>query len=259
MDFASSCLSAINARLAKSCDDDTDIIGEIHSPINQFENKLSRITILQAPYLIIAFAYSNVRSGTQESIQDIRGAFFMIVCEIVFSCSYGTLQFYPSQMPLLRRETNEHIYKFSAFYIAETLWQFQATAIRSIALVTLTYLTFGFFKGIKLYFQFAFTVVLTTFTSNSYGFLLTGLFDTGREMAPLFSLIFQILAGFFINLHSFPYVRYISVFFYANEAMTILYWFDVTDIGKYKSRFISLPPSSNEAHFITCRVPTGFE
>lgn len=193
---------------------------------------LSKFNISQAPYFIIAFAFSNVTNRTQESIQDIRGAFFMLVCEIVFSCCYSTLQFYPTQMPLLRRETNEHIYDLSAFYIAEAMWRSLAATSRVIGLLTITYSIFGFYKGMKSFLQLAVALTFAAFTANAYGFMLTGMFDAGREMAPLFSLTFQILAGFFINLHSFPYARYISVFFFANEAAMISYWYDITDIGE---------------------------
>lgn len=155
----------------------------------------------------------------------------MLLYEVVFNCAYGTLQFYPSQMPLLRRETNEHIYNFSAFFVAETIWKFQSAAVQAIVLTTVTYLIVGFSKGIKLYFQFMFTLVLATFTSNAYGFLLTGLFDAGREMTPLLNLVFMTLGGIFVNLRDYPYIRYISVFYFVNEAMSILYWHDITDIG----------------------------
>lgn len=183
----------------------------------------------------MASAYYKTSGRTQESIQDIRGALFMFVAEVVFTTSYGVIHFYPSQMPILRRETNEHIYKFSAYYIAETLCSFPAGVIRSFLSITATYVLVGFYKGLRSYFQFVLTLVVTSFTAHAYGLMFSGLFnsdDLTAEIAPPFDLLFLILAGMYINLNEFPYVRFASIFYYPNEALATLYWYDVTEIGK---------------------------
>lgn len=183
----------------------------------------------------MAFIYRNTTNNTQESIQDVRGALFIIVCEVVFSIAYSIIYFYPSQMPILRRETNENIYKFSAYYVAETLCAIPSSVIRSFVAVTTTYLFVGFYKGLKSYFQFVLTLVVTCFASHAYGLMLSGLFNSGAltaEIAPPFDTVFLLMAGMYINLGDFPYVRYSSVFYYSNEALATVYWYDIKQIGK---------------------------
>lgn len=187
---------------------------------------------------MMAVVYRNTDGRTQGSIQDIRGAIFVFVAEVVFTSAYSVIHFYPSQMPILRRETNEHIYKFSAYYVAEALCTIPPGVVRSFVSITATYFFVGFYKGLLSYFQFVLTLAVTSFTSHAYGLMLSGIFNSDAltaEIAPPFDLLFLLLAGMYINLNEFPYIRYISVFYFSNEALATLYWYDIADIGK-KSR-----------------------
>lgn len=182
----------------------------------------------------MALVYSKTNGRTQESIQDIQGVLFLIIAETIFSACYGIIHFYPAQMPILRRETNEHVYNFSAYYLVEILCSIPSAIIKSFVPLFITYYFAGFYKGFWLYFELAITLVITTFTANAYGLMLSGLFDSSKltaEIAPPFDLVFLILAGVYINLHEFPYLRFISFFFFATEAMSTLFWHDVTTIG----------------------------
>lgn len=183
----------------------------------------------------MAAVYSKTTGHTQESIQDIRGAIFSFVAEMVFPATYGVIYFYPSQMPILRRETNEHIYKFSAYYVAEALCTIPPGIVLSFFSMTSTYFFVGFYKGIKSYFQFVFTLFVTSFTSYAYGLMLSGIFNSDiltGEISPTFDLLFIILAGMYINLNEYPYFRYISLFYFSNEALSTLYWYDISHIGE---------------------------
>lgn len=218
--------------------------------------------LLQIPYFVMASVYYKTSSRTQESIQDIRGALFMFVAEVIFTTSYGVIHFYPSQMPILRRETNEHIYKFSAYYVAETLCSFPAGVIRSFVSITATYVLVGFYKGLTSYFQFVLTLVVTSFTAHAYGLMLSGLFNSDAltaEIAPPFDLLFLLMAGMYINLKDFPYVRYISIFYYPNEALATLYWYDVAQIGKRSVRTNMISTGHLNDFFPNFRLSTGSE
>lgn len=187
----------------------------------------------------MAAVYYKTTGRTQESIQDIRGALFTIIAEVVFTTSYSVIHFYPAQMPILRRETNEHFYKFSACYVADALCTMPAFVIRSFVSITATYLLVGFYKGLKSYFQFVLTLVVASFASHAYGLMLSGLFNSDAltaEIAPPFDLLFLLMAGMYINLNEFPYARYMSVFYFSNEALATLYWYDIAEIGKKSSR-----------------------
>lgn len=52
------------------------------------------------------------------------------------------------------------------------------------------------------------------------------------ELAPPIDFFLYTLGGIFINIRTFPYLKYISMFYFANEAILIDYWKDVKEIGK---------------------------
>lgn len=202
---------------------------------NESVNELISGRFFQIPYLVMAVIYSNTTGRTQESIQDVRGALFTIVAEVVFTTAYSVIHFYPSQLPILRRETNEHIYKFSAYYVAGILSTIPLWLLRAFASITATYLLVGFYKGMTTYFQFVLTLVVASFTAHAYGLMLSGIFNSDAltvEIAPPLDLLFLVLAGMFINLDAYPYLRYISIFYYPNEALATLYWYDIEELGK---------------------------
>lgn len=181
----------------------------------------------------MGYAFQNVSNRTQESIQNARGAIFLLSLQSFNSSGVSTFQFYPPQMPLLRREANEYIYQFSAYFAVETIWMFLRNLHRVFGVFCLSLAIFGFGYDIIFYVQLAVILILTAFAANAFGILMTGLFETGRELGSIFVLAFQLMAGIYINLKGFMYLRYFSVFFYTNEALMILFWRDVTEIGEH--------------------------
>lgn len=86
-----------------------------------------------------------------------------------------------------------------------------------------------------IFFKILMALIFTNMASTAYGFFLSGLFNSIRmtlELAPPIDLILYVLGGIYINVRQFPYIKYISVFYYANEAILIEYWKDVPEIGE---------------------------
>lgn len=52
------------------------------------------------------------------------------------------------------------------------------------------------------------------------------------EMGPPIDLFLLIFGGMYINIKSFPYLKYVSIFFYSSEGINIEYWSTVKEIGK---------------------------
>lgn len=181
----------------------------------------------------MAFLYTRSTGRTQESVQDVEGVLVVIICELVFTTSYCIIHFYPSRLPILRRETNEQIYKFSAFYLAEIICEFPIGFLRSFVGLAITYIGVGFNNGFWLYIQLSFTLLVTAFTSHAYGLWISGLFKSFcMEVSSVTDLIFLTLSGIYVSLDSYRYMRYISLFFFSSEALSIIFWHDVSYIGK---------------------------
>lgn len=189
--------------------------------------------IEQIPYFVMAALYHETTGRTQKSIQDVDGALFIMACEVIFTTCYSIINFYPSQMPILRRETNEHIYSFSAYYVAEVFNVIPIGILRSFTGIAITYAWAGF-MDFWLFLKIGITLLISAFAANAYGLFISGLFRIViMELASVFDLIFLCLSGIYMNLDSLPYARYFSPFYYTNEALLISFWNNVTQIGMY--------------------------
>jgi ATP-binding cassette, subfamily G (WHITE), eye pigment precursor transporter len=52
------------------------------------------------------------------------------------------------------------------------------------------------------------------------------------ELSAPIETVLLLSAGLYLNIKSMPFLKYLSYFFYANEAMSINYWLMVDNIGK---------------------------
>lgn len=180
----------------------------------------------------MAALYHETTGNTQKSIQDVDGALFIMACEVIFTTCYSVINFYPSLMPILRRETNEHIYSFSAHYVAEVFNVIPVAILRSFTGILILYLWSGF-MNFWIFMKIGITLLIASFAANAYGLLISGILKTViTDIASVFDLIFLCLSGIYMNLSSLPYARYFSPFFYTNEALLISFWSNVTEIGK---------------------------
>lgn len=181
----------------------------------------------------MAALYHETTGRTQKAIQDVDGALFIMACEVIFTTCYSIINFYPSQMPILRRETNEHIYSFSAYYIAEVFNVIPVAFLRSFTGIAILYFGAGF-MNFWLVIKIGITLLIASFAANAYGLFISGLFKIViMEIASVFDLIFLCLSGIYMNLYSLPYARYFSPFFYTNEALLISFWSNITKIGMF--------------------------
>lgn len=188
---------------------------------------------LQIPFVIYGLLYPSLSEMNQATVQNMQGFFFILSCEIIFSSFYRILYSYFTLTPLLRRETTERIYTFSAYYIADTLTDLPFVCIRPMCGLLITFLIAGLNWGIWFFIEIWITLAVLAFTSTAYGLMMFGIFRSIiLEAPPVFNMFFSSVSGAYANLSGYPILKYTSVFFYANEAMSIIFWRDVNTIGK---------------------------
>lgn len=198
--------------------------------------------------------YGGVKPNEQASIQDISGAFFTVVTEIIFTNIYFVVYLVPNELSLLRREVGENLYSVSSFYVAQVLLMVSLNNLSSFSLMfeislqvpkvlveTLLFISillgftyYSFQWTFFVFFQIFLSLSVGAFASMSYGFLLSGIFESIKmtlELAPPMDLILLMLSGIYINLRSFPYGKYISFFYYTNEAIVVSYWSSVKEMN----------------------------
>lgn len=183
----------------------------------------------------MSIVYRNTTGRDQESAQNVRGILTVITSEVILGVAFTVILVYPLMLPLLRRETGERIYTLSAFYVAKLICQIPEAFLICLFAVGMPYFLTGLSKGFWLFGKMLAITGVTAVAANAYGFCISGIFDSTQltaEISPPFDTLFLIFSGIFINLNQFQFLKYISMFFFANEALAISYWNDVTSIGK---------------------------
>lgn len=94
-----------------------------------------------------------------------------------------------------------------------------------------------FEMALETYLRITVSLIVSGFAAMAYGFSISGIFESvwlTLELGPPLDLLLLILGGAFINVNtiSLPAMKYVSVFFYANEAISYDYWRNVESIGK---------------------------
>lgn len=157
-----------------------------------------------------------------------------MAAEIIFGTSYGIIYFYPSTLPILRRETGENIYDLSAFYIAKLVGRIPKSFLDGYFFLLVIYVNINFIEDFWHFLQIGFTLSIISITATAYGLMLSGVFETVRltsELAPPIDLIMFLVCGFYIKLKLLYFLKYMSLFFYSMEALSIQIWSRVSEIG----------------------------
>jgi ATP-binding cassette, subfamily G (WHITE), eye pigment precursor transporter len=83
------------------------------------------------------------------------------------------------------------------------------------------------------YLKISISVALAANCAISYGFFLSGLFESfliGTEISSIVDLLLLLASGVYINVKAVPLLKYISFFFYANETVAISFWLTIDEI-----------------------------
>jgi len=196
----------------------------------------------------LAVMYSGLELFQQTSVQDIAGSLFMLSTEMIFTFSYGVTYVFPSALPIMRREVGEGTYSMSAYYVASVISFIPIAFFKSYVFFSVVFLSIYYTRGFLLYISMGFILSLSAVAATAYGLFLSSLFETDKmasECAAPFDLIFLIFGGAYLNVNSIPFLKYISIFFYANEGLMFDFWKDVDNIGKLERHIDFVCKSAN--------------
>uniref|UniRef100_A0A182M9Q8 ABC transporter domain-containing protein n=1 Tax=Anopheles culicifacies TaxID=139723 RepID=A0A182M9Q8_9DIPT len=183
--------------------------------------------------VVIAALYYEVRPATQTSIQDIRGALFLMISELVYTISYGVFYTFPSEMPLIRREVGEKSYNLSVYYVHKVLYSVPRAFFESFLFIGVVYAFVGFTTDIVTYCCMSLVSSGASILAMAYGYLLsctTGTMNMAIETSNIVFLAFMLLGGLYLNLRAFPLLKYLSFFFFASEGVSVYYWLPMESI-----------------------------
>ncbi|GBP26140.1 Protein scarlet [Eumeta japonica] len=174
---------------------------------------------------------------TQEGIQDVQGALFIIIAENTFSPMYSVLNMFPEEFPLFHRELRAGLYSTPLYYIARMIALLPGLLVEPTLFTLVVY----WIAGLRATFRaFSFTVFLSILVLN-VAIACGSFFSCAFGSMPLaiaylvpFDYSLMMTSGLFIKLSSIPkylsWIRNLSWLMYSNEAMSIIQWEGVQNI-----------------------------
>ncbi|XP_062549558.1 protein brown [Armigeres subalbatus] len=183
--------------------------------------------------ITISALYFPVKPTSQTAIQDIRGALFLMICELLYTISYAVFYEFPHEMPLLRREVGEQMYRLSAYYAHKVLLTVPKAIFDSYLFIGIIYGCVQFSTGFATYVGISAVCTVASLLAVAYGYLftcVTGSLEMSIEAANLIFLLYNLLGGLYLNVVAFPISKYLSFFFFASEGASIYYWQGVQNI-----------------------------
>ncbi|XP_055536765.1 protein brown isoform X2 [Wyeomyia smithii] len=174
-----------------------------------------------------------VTPTNQTAIQDIRGALFLMLCELLYTISYAVFYMFPQELPLLRREVGEQTYRLSAYYAHKALLTVPKAFFESFLFVGIIYGCVKFATGFATYLGMATVCSFASLLAVAYGYLFScicGSVELSIEYANIIFLLYALLGGLYLNVRAFPVSKFVSFFFFASEGISVYYWRSVGNI-----------------------------
>ncbi|KDR23584.1 protein scarlet-like isoform X2 [Zootermopsis nevadensis] len=206
------------------------------SVVDSSHNKCShivQIAVFLVTSLMLSLCFMNTEAGTQSWIQDIRGLLYLITSEVFFTSAYSVFNTFPQEIPIFLRESE--LYSASAYYFSKMITLIPRAVIEPILYLVIIFGVVDFSRGdLNMFFLMAVPVVIVSNSATAYGCMLSAVFESpamASVAAVPIDLISFIMAGIFYNVRALPasitWMKYLSQFYYSNEALAVVHWQEV--------------------------------
>jgi ABC-type multidrug transport system ATPase subunit/ABC-type multidrug transport system permease subunit len=194
--------------------------------------RVTKLKVFQSIFLafLVCLLYSRNNQDTH-SVQNITGAMFFIIMNLVFSSSFGVLRIFTQHLNVFRREYSKRWYSLTSYYVAKTSSDIIFQILTPIVFFTPVYWIVDFRQTVDAFFWSLATVLILCLCSCSWGYFIACIApgsDIVNIISPTLLLPFLIAGGFLVNSGSLPsYISWLSnlsFFRYAYENLMILEW-----------------------------------
>ncbi|CAF0721906.1 unnamed protein product [Adineta steineri] len=204
--------------------------------VDIFKNPFEiRLRIILAIFLgvLIGLLYIQLKYD-QTAVQNFNSLIFLIIINTSFSNIFAVVQSYTKEYPIFYKDYDDAVYRVAPYYFAKFVTELPLFAITTLIQVAITYWMTNLYTTAKRFFIFTGIIILTSFASVGLGSVLSVIADSPEQAAALqipILLPLMVFGGFFLNNQSgqkwLTWIKYISWFYYGNEALIINQWTDV--------------------------------
>ncbi|KAL1123491.1 hypothetical protein AAG570_002571, partial [Ranatra chinensis] len=186
--------------------------------------------------LLISTPYMELHIN-QEGIQNLQGFLYLVIVETIFTFSYSVAHTFPSQIPILLREVGNGLYSPAVYYLSKMIILLPRALIEPILFSAVAFLLAGLYGGFVGFVMFCIPVIASSVVATAHGCLISAIFEsvsTGSLASVPMEQIGLLFCGIFMSLSDVPFhfswVKYVSMFYYGLEAVSILQWSQIEEI-----------------------------
>ncbi|KAL6423727.1 hypothetical protein ACFW04_010306 [Cataglyphis niger] len=230
-----------------------ETMAEISNYMPQFDALPSALTPREymsfvLSVIFVSIFYVDATSSTQEGIRSVRGALYMMISEIIFTVAYSVIYELPGEFVLYLREST--VYAPGPYYFAITLGSIPKGIFKAFLFTVVIYFLLHSEFSLLDFCLYCLCTATAAICSTAYGMMtsswISNIDIVTTLMVPL-DLLLLLTAGVFYNLRTLPsylgYFKYMSIFYYATEAVSIIHWSGIKSIDCPVNR--DLPCLSN--------------
>ena len=211
-----------------------ETIGRIRNP-KQMRVKIMRQIILG---LLILAVFFGLDGNSQEEVRGLEGALFYISINQFIMPLNTEIIIYQIERTVFLREYSEKLYRIIPYFFSKVIVELPLLLLGAFLFSVCVYFGIGTTVNFYYFLRFLFAIALDSFAGNSYGYLISSLFDraeTAVAMVPFFILPLSILGGLFTSSGNVPawfaWLQWISPVRYTFEALIYNEFSHRTDLG----------------------------
>jgi ABC-type multidrug transport system permease subunit len=174
----------------------------------------------------------------QNGVMNLNGALFPLLTNMTFQNAFAVINTFCLELPIFLREHNNGMYRVDAYFSAKMLAELPTFILIPTIFVGVYYFMVGFNSDFRAFLMCVLIAVLVANCASSFGYLMSCVSSSvtmALSLGPPIMIPLLLFGGFFLNNLSVPFyfvwLKYLSWFYYGNEALIINQWQGIQNIS----------------------------
>lgn len=173
----------------------------------------------------------------EKGIMNINGALFLILMNSCFGNMFSVINAFTIEQPIFLREHWNGMYRTDIYFLCKTIAEAPVLIFMTTVLICIVYWMAGFNKDFTAFLICLAIMILVSNTAASFGYMIScisGSLNVALSLGTPLIMPLVLFGGFYLNAASVPvyfvWLKYVSMFYYGNEAVLINQWSSVKNI-----------------------------
>ncbi|CAG0902373.1 unnamed protein product [Darwinula stevensoni] len=174
---------------------------------------------------------------TTEGVMNLNGALFLFLTNMTFQNAFAVVNVFCQELPIFLREHQSGMYRTDVYFLSKTIADLPFFILFPTIFSAVAYFMIGLNESVERFLVCTLIIIIVSNVSCSFGYMISCIANSvtmALSLAPPFIVPIMMFGGFFLNNASVPvyfvWLKYISWFYYGNEALMINQWKGVEGI-----------------------------